>query len=201
MDTIAEQEINITYSSFDEHLKYKFYEKTKSKVLSTYESCFKEALLLNFTNNWNIKEKNDKLQLNEYVDLTFGTIYGKNSLPEYFEENLNKLNLYFDNILSKKDQSDILNTQRLQEIKDNLFQSIAEIKFVDFNIEITKRDFLKITLLIDDNKLLIISKDIDDSILNNKDIVYSYFINKELIASDVENIKIFTEKFADYLSM
>jgi hypothetical protein len=201
MDTIAEQEINITYSSLDEYLKYSFYEKTKSKVLSTYESSFKEALLLNFTKNWNIKENNDKLQQNNYIDLTIGTSYKKNILPEYFEENLNKLNLYFEKILSKKDQNDLINIERLQEIKDNLYQSIAEIKFLDFNIEITKRNLLKTTLLIDDDKLLIISKDIGDTLLNDKEVTYSYFIEKELIASNVENIKIFTKKFVDYLSM
>ena len=33
------------------------------------------------------------------------------------------------------------------------------------------------------------------------DIIYSYFINKQLIASDVSEIKIFINKFKEYLSL
>ena len=47
-------------------------------------------------------------------------------------------------------------------------------------------------------KILIISKDV---LKTDTDIIYSYFINKQLIASDVSEIKIFINKFKEYLSL
>jgi hypothetical protein len=202
MDTIAEQGIYVTNSSIDEYLQYMLHEKTKSKVLTTDESNYKEKKLIIFKNNIDLIERNVKQKRKVEVDLTYATVYQKKRLPEYFEENLIKLNLFYENILSNNDDdSRYLKMENIQEIKDNLYQSIAEINFIDFNIEITKSNLLKTTLLIDNDRLLIISKNIDEEFLNDNDIVYSYFVNKELIASDVENIKIFTEKFVDYLSL
>ena len=50
----------------------------------------------------------------------------------------------------------------------------------------------------DINKILILSKDVSDV---DTDIIYSYFINRQLIASDVADISLFTKKFKEYLSL
>ena len=79
-------------------------------------------------------------------------------------------------------------------ISDN----ISELEFQDIHLEITKSNIIKFTTVFDNNKILIISKDVSDT---DTDIIYSYFINRQLIASDVADISIFTKKFKEYLCL
>lgn len=117
----------------------------------------------------------------------------KIELPIYFNENKLKINNLYKQLKAKKNTT---------ELVDNCFNlisnSISELNFCDIHLEITKANLIKITTLYDDNKILIMSKEVSE---NDTDIIYSYFINKQLIASDVAEIKEFTEKFKEYLSL
>lgn len=79
-----------------------------------------------------------------------------------------------------------------------LSDNISELNFNDIHLEITKSDIIKFTAVFDINKILILSKDVSDV---DTDIIYSYFINRQLIASDVADISLFTKKFKEYLSL
>ena len=79
-----------------------------------------------------------------------------------------------------------------------LRDNISELNFNDIHLEITKSNLIRFSTVFGDNKILIISKDVSD---NDTDIIYSYFINRKLIASDVSDISIFTQKFNEYLCL
>ncbi len=118
-------------------------------------------------------------------------------LPIYYNENKQKLNILYQNILRKKDFS----TEEIENIEKNflmLSDNISELNFNDIHLEITNSDIIKFTAVFDINKILILSKDVSDV---DTDIIYSYFINRQLIASDVADISLFTKKFKEYLSL
>lgn len=119
--------------------------------------------------------------------------YRKKYNKKYSSENKDKINNLYKKLKAKK---------HISELVDNCFNlisnSISELNFYDIHLEITKANLIKITTLYDDNKILIMSKEVSET---GTDIIYSYFINKQLIASDVAEIKEFTEKFKEYLSL
>jgi len=111
----------------------------------------------------------------------------------YSKNNLLISNLY--NIL--KGNKNIISEdidRNVQLISDN----ISELEFQDIHLEITKSDIIKFTTVFDNNKILIISKNVSDT---DTDIIYSYFINRQLIASDVSDISIFIQKFKEYICL
>lgn len=188
------QEIHRTILSFDEMLNQQFYESQNSRTTSSIDYFSNEMIYLNF------KKSNNYIQVSaEYIDqdLSNQTETKIIKLPLYFNENKNKLNNLYQNILSKNGFS----KDKIETIEKNyilLSDNISELNFNDIHLEITKSDVIKFTTVFDDNKILIISKDVSD---NDTDIIYSYFINRQLIASDVTEIKHFTEKFKEYLCL
>ena len=186
------QEIHRTILSFDEMLNQQFYENQNSRTTSSIDYFSNEMIYLNF------KKSNNYIQVSaEYIDqdLSNQTETKIIKLPFYFNENKNKLNNLYQNIISKNGFS----KDKIETIEKNyilLSDNISELNFNDIHLEITKSDLIKFTTVFDDNKILIISKDLSD---NDTDIIYSYFINRQLIASDVTEIKHFTEKFKEYL--
>ncbi len=192
---VDNQEIHRTHLSFDEIYNQKFYEIQNSRTTSSLDNLTGEILYLNFKNKKNNqiqyftdKVKNDISQQIETIIV---------DLPIYYNENKQKLNILYQNILSKKEFS----TVEVENIEKNfllLSDNISELNFNDIHLEITKSDIIKFTAVFDINKILILSKDVSDV---DTDIIYSYFINRQLIASDVADIPLFTKKFKEYLSL
>ena len=192
---VDNQEIHRTHLSFDEIYNQKFYEIQNSRTTSSLDNLTGEILYLNFKNKKNNqiqyftdKVKNDISQQIETIIV---------DLPIYYNENKQKLNILYQNILSKKEFS----TVEVENIEKNfllLSDNISELNFNDIHLEITKSDIIKFTAVFDINKILILSEDVSDV---DTDIIYSYFINRQLIASDVADISLFTKKFKEYLSL
>ena len=192
---VDNQEIHRTHLSFDEIYNQKFYEIQNSRTTSSLDNLTGEILYLNVKNKKNNqiqyftdKVKNDISQQIETIIV---------DLPIYYNENKQKLNILYQNILSKKEFS----TVEVENIEKNfllLSDNISELNFNDIHLEITKSDIIKFTAVFDINKILILSKDVSDV---DTDIIYSYFINRQLIASDVADISLFTKKFKEYLSL
>ena len=188
------QEIHRTILSFDEMLNQQFYENQNSRTKSSIDYFSNEMIYLNF------KKSNNYIQVSaEYIDqdLSNQTETKIIKLPFYFNENKNKLNKLYQNIISKKgffkDKIEIIEKNYII-LRDN----ISELNFNDIHLEITKSNLIRFSTVFGDNKILIISKDVSD---NDTDIIYSYFINRKLIASDVSDISIFTQKFNEYLCL
>lgn len=192
---VDNQEIHRTHLSFDEIYNQKFYEIQNSRTSSSLDNLTGEILYLNFKNKKNNqfqyvteKVKNDISQQIETIIV---------DLPIYYNENKQKLNSLYQSILRKKDFS----TLQVENIEKNyllLSDNISELNFNDIHLEITNSDIIKFTAVFDINKILILSKDVSDL---DTDIIYSYFINRQLIASDVADISLFTKKFKEYLSL
>lgn len=193
--TAENKEIHRTVINTDEVLNQQFYEKQNSRTTSSLDNFTSEMIYLNFkaksSNYIQAATKKTSGNLSNQINLK------KTDLPIYFNENRDKLNNLYYNVISKIKYS----KDKIEAIQKNyalLSDNISELYFNDIHLEITKSDVIKFTTIFNDNKILIISKDVLD---NDTDIIYSYFINKQLIASDVTEIKQFTEKFKEYLSL
>ncbi len=69
--------------------------------------------------------------------------------------------------------------------------AISNIEHIGMLIE-QNNNKIKFTILIDDKRILIIDKDSDTS---NDDVIFSYFMNRQLIIADVINIHTLCNNF------
>ena len=124
----------------------------------------------------------------------------KEFLPEYFQHNKQILTESFLKE-SKKYSSYIAGRESLaNEVFNNLSNYIAELKYDSSYVELTDSNTLKLILSFPDNKIVMISQSlISDE--PNEEVIYSFFINRELIASDVATLQYFTQNFKKYLSL
>lgn len=192
--TIDNQEIHRTFSSMDELFSQKFYETNNARTTSSLDLLNEEQLLLNFK----VDKKANRLKyLNDYIpDLILSTEsqIEKYELPEHYFKNNLRISELYDIIKANKN----IITEDIERNVQLISENISELEFKDVHLEITKSEIIKFTTIFDDNKILIISKSISD---NDTDIIYSYFINRQLIASDVADISIFIQKFKEYLCL
>jgi hypothetical protein len=191
--TIENQEIHRTFSSLDEVYNQRFYETQNSRTTSSLDLFNPDKVYLNFKhgkpNHLKLKEKKSLSIL-----LSNENQIKKYTLPEHFYKNNELINNLYNIIKTNKNIQSTDIDRNVQLVSDY----ISELEFKDIHLEITKSDIIKFTTVFDDNKILIISKDVSDT---DTDIIYSYFINRQLIASDVADISIFTEKFKEYLCL
>lgn len=191
--TIENQEIHRTFSSMDEVYNQRFYETQNARTTSSLDLFNEEQLFLNFK-----VEKTNRLKyLKKYlinVILSNESQIEKYKLPEHYSKNNLLISELYNTLKANKNiiSEDI--DRNVQLITDN----ISELEFKDIHLEITKTDLVKFTTIFDENKILIISKCASDTDTN---IIYSYFINRQLIATDVADISIFIQKFKEYLCL
>lgn len=193
--TVENNEIHRTVLTFEEVLNQTYYESHNSRTYSSFDSYSEEVLCLNFKKKLKLKSDNLKNITNTYISevLSNQRDLEKIDLPIYYSDNKSRLNELYMKLMAKRNVNQLINDSFVL-----LCDNISEINFSDVHLEITKANLIKITALIDNNKILIISKDVSKM---DTDIIYSYFINKQLIASDVSEIKIFINKFKEYLSL
>ena len=124
----------------------------------------------------------------------------KEALPSFYNENKTRLVSLLKLELNK---CKINNENELNSSFEEICNHVSELKFEHCALEITSKNALKFTLLFPEKKMLMLTKPISplDSGLEQKQIIYSFFINRKLIASDVSEIDSFIEKFKKYLSM
>jgi hypothetical protein len=151
-------------------------------------TTFEEQVKLNF-----ISRNQVRLNFNNSETLTFNLIPTQNDvsnskLPIYFWSNIEKMS----SIINKQN----INNEQVQKKLNNLINNLSELKFDDVYLEITKTDLIKFSILLNDNKILIISKDISDE---TNLILYSFFINSQMIASNVCEIAPFVKKFKEFM--
>jgi hypothetical protein len=113
--------------------------------------------------------------------------------------------VYYGN--NKKDLTEKLNAEIRRtgrEINTSLHKNsiktiniISSLPFKESAVELTKKDILKITLSFNNNRVLMVSKPPESE---KNYIVYSFFIKKELIASDAIDISSLVEIFEKYLT-
>lgn len=153
-----------------------------------------EILKLNFTDS-NTPQKNFKNQeTNQEHFISTQNEVDTIVLPFYFNINKEKIYSIYNEIKSKYDDNFIQIENKINQLVDCL----AELNFEDIYLEITKKGLIKFSILMDENKILIISKSISEDANN---ILYSYFINNQMIATNVCEIAPFVKKFKEFMSL
>jgi len=125
------------------------------------------------------------------------------TLPTYFENNLQHIKDSFSKELSLKKDSIKDSLSLITETFDRISKFISELNFEFGNVEIINSNKLKFTLLFPGKKLLLITKSIFPERIDfsSDEVIFSFFINRKLIASDVSEFPVLTKGFKKYLAM
>jgi len=124
-------------------------------------------------------------------------------LPEYFNDNLNSLRRIFYQEYEDVHQKMKLSKEFIFNAFENTSKYIAQLEFTHGTVELTSSHKIKFTLLFTDDKVLMVTKYLnpEDFDFSEEDIVFSLFVNKNLIATDVSEISYFVSGFKKYLAM
>lgn len=150
-----------------------------------------------------IKERDKKNVTFDLKDATVMNDIIQEELPAYFETKLLQIRDSFSKEVLKKEE--LLKNKK--EVVNNTFRKVskflAELDFQEISIEITKSDSMKFNLLFPQNKLLLITKSLFPATfeLNDDEVIFSFFINRKLVISDVSELSAFTDGFKKYLSV
>lgn len=97
--------------------------------------------------------------------------------------------------------------QKAIEVSEHIFSSVSKrlykLPFEKCAVEINSDESMKFTLSFSNDKLLMITKsnNFEDLGMTRDQVIYSFFINRKLIASDVTNLETFTKNFKGYISL
>lgn len=84
----------------------------------------------------------------------------------------------------------------------SLAKELIDIPFENISIELTPNSAVKFKLVLDQSKLLIINKPFEELVdLANDEVIFSIFVNRELIISDATTISNVVEGVQKYMSM
>jgi hypothetical protein len=96
---------------------------------------------------------------------------------------------------------------KVSESSGHIFSQVSrklyKLPFQNCAVEINSDESMKFTLSFANDRLLMVTKYNKPEEMNiGKDqIMYSFFINRKLIASDVANLEVFTKNFKGYISI
>jgi hypothetical protein len=142
---------------------------------------------------WVINLEEEKL-LTKAFNFTYTT-----DVPSFFADNYK---LLLDSYLKELRDYTEFNIERINSLFNYLSNYFSEFPFEKCSVEITKSKSLKFSLTFPGNKLLIVSKPFDKlEDVSENDIIFSLFVNRVLIVSNVSNIADFTKGFKRFLSM
>ena len=107
-------------------------------------------------------------------------------LQQYFEKNIKK-NKY--------------NLENIKKEFNRLAAELHELPFKNLDVEITNLNSLRISLIFENNLLLVISKPLESIIdMDQNQVLFSLFQNRQMIASNVSNPFNLVESFKKYIS-
>ena len=155
---------------------------------TSFECYGGEIIGLNFQKNKNRLTAQAEVLSNQ-------TEFQKFQLPLYYSKNRSLFNSCFN--ICKKKKTDLV-SNKIENNFNLIAEKFSELEFKDMHLEMTNQGVIKATLLFDDNKFLIVSKDEDD---DSDDIIYSYFIDRKLIDADVTEIREFVQRFKEYRNL
>ncbi|WP_209332330.1 hypothetical protein [Lunatimonas salinarum] len=135
-----------------------------------------------------------------------GNSYLGNNENALTDSEINSMSLLFG---SYKREINRLRSKNYPLSKDieSMFSSVSKrlykLPFEKCAVEINSDDSMKFTLSFSNDKLLMISKssNFEDLGMSKDQVIYSFFINRKLISSDVTNLETFTKNFKGYLSL
>ncbi|NIG52511.1 hypothetical protein [Chitinophaga sp. Cy-1792] len=137
-------------------------------------------------NGWEIS------QAREFFDQV--RVYDTN-LPQYLDTNMERYTRKFELALGKSETRNLDRKLFQNHFYKTAFK-ISELECSDATVEIAKNNSLKYTLLFPENKMLMISSSVNNE---TDEIVFSYFINRELISTNAMELTGFIEGFKKFL--
>jgi hypothetical protein len=123
-----------------------------------------------------------------------------NNLSEFYISNITKITKAFYKELKRVETLYLVNEDIIRKDFNTISKQISTLPFEVCSIEITSDNSIKFTLIFPENRVVMVTKITNkDYDFGKDDIIYSYFINRNLIASDVTPIQSFTENFKGYI--
>lgn len=82
-------------------------------------------------------------------------------------------------------------------------KKLYKLPFQNCAVEINSDGTMKYSLLFSNDRVLMLTIEMNSDVarLRNKPTMYSFFINRKLIASDVTNLETFTKNFKEYITL
>lgn len=164
------------------------------------QAIFLQPLLIQNTykKNQTIEKRVNDVTLINNWDIT----NQENSLSPSEVNSMSLLNgSYKKEILRTKKMSDAFEQSR--RTFSQVSRKLYKLPFQNCAVEINSDESMKFTLSFANDKLLMItSYNNPEKIgIDKSQIMYSFFINRKLIASDVANLEVFTKNFKGYISI
>lgn len=183
-----------TLSRRDHLKKFDHLKSTKgiTKILN-YSSFSGENESIEHTNSF--KQDNHFSFLHEENVIV---IYGGNTEKRFYIDNIKKIQIKIEEEI------------RLSNVKKEIFEhslnklkiDLAHLSFDDIGVEFVREESIHFTLSFSDGKLLIIDKFVNPAVhgLGENQVFYSFFINRNIISSNVVEISDFVKKFQSYIT-
>ncbi|MBS7254564.1 hypothetical protein [Flavobacterium branchiicola] len=172
---------------------YKRIEELQSQgVIVNYSNCIGDSEFFEHTNSF--KQNNGVLhEGNIFV------IFDKNSEKKIYFENLKVIELKIQEEIELSNINKEVYASTLSKIQNDL----AHLTFNDIAVEFINNESIHFALNFDGEKLLMIDKFVDPALhgLSENQIFYSFFINRNLISSNVVEISDFVKKFQSYITL
>lgn len=92
--------------------------------------------------------------------------------------------------------------EETQKTYSHISKYLYKLPFINCAIEINHKGSIKFTLVFENDKVLMFRNKVKESDIeiSENEIFYSYFINKNLISSDIANLETFTKNFKGYIT-
>jgi hypothetical protein len=169
---------------------------------TSHTASIPSDLILMHTKLYNsLNLRTNKTQYVSFTQTTRLQYLNQEILPDYFQKNKDALwNLFGIQYLNNLP---VIGSNTTVETFSKMSTLLSEIKFEGHHLEIVESKSIKITLSFPDKKILMVSMFLnnDEAGLDNDEIVFSFFINRKLIASDVSKLPSFVKNFKEYLSL
>lgn len=159
------------------------WEFTKLKKLSKVENEYKEPI-------------------SKFQGAAFSIAWVK-GLASYYAENIKKLRASYEKEIQSRSSLHDLDKNDIYPIFKSVRVSIAELDFTKCSVEITSDAKVKFCLLFPDDKMLMVTKPVypTDYELNDKQVFFSFFVNRKLVVSNVSELQELVDRFNDFFSM
>ena len=135
-------------------------------------------------------------------ELTTQIDYKQTLLPSYYLENFNKLSNCFSKELSNYHHYLTISEDEARVVFKNTAALISELPFEKGTVELTPSNSITFTVQFPKKHLLIISRpfhDVED--LKENEIIFSFFVDRELILSNAAVTSTFVEEFKEFLTL
>lgn len=134
-------------------------------------------------------------------EITRYKISKQSVLPSYFQDNMLALTIAFSKELIKPNKFTCSNLE-LGRIFVKAAKFISQLEFQKGTVEITPSNSIKFSLLFEGDRLLVITKPIETlEGLEDDEILFSYFVNRDLILSNAASISEFVDGFKESLTV